>query len=78
MGIINKIIQEINTEKDIETRSKIFQVFEPGDMITVPLIQRKCKVGYNTAYRTLKNLIEDDLVESQVSKDDTVLVATIK
>lgn len=68
----------MNTEKDIETRSKIFQVFKIGDTITVPLIQRKCKVGYNTAYRTLKNLIEDDLVESQVSKDDTVLVATMK
>lgn len=77
MGIITKIIQEMNTEKDIETRSKIFEVFESGDTITITLIQRKCKVGYNTAYRTLKNLIDDDIVESQ-SKSEGTLIAIMK
>lgn len=32
-------------EKDIKTRTLIFQKFNSGDEISVSLIQRKCYVG---------------------------------
>lgn len=50
-------------EQDIKTRTAVFQVFNSGDDISVPLIQRKCKTGYNSAFRVLENLVEDGLVE---------------
>ena len=56
-------IKQAQDEQDLKTRVKIFQAFDTGDTITIPLIQRRCSVGYNTAYRTLNNLIEDGLVE---------------
>ncbi len=56
-------IKQAQNEQDMATRTKIFQAFDKGDTITIPLIQRRCSVGYNTAYRTLNNLIKDGLVE---------------
>ena len=38
-------------------------MFKSGDDISISLIQRKCQVGYNTAYRTFEKLVEDDLIE---------------
>ena len=57
------VIKQTQTEHDIETRSRVFHVFNSGDDISVSLIQRKCKCGYFSAYRVLENLVDDGLVE---------------
>lgn len=61
--IESDIIQQTQLEQAIKTRTTIFQIFKSGDDISVPLIQRKCKVGYNSAFRVFENLIEDGLIE---------------
>lgn len=58
-----EIIEQIQMEQYMKTRVVVFQMFNTGDDISVSLIQRKCKVGYNSASRVLENLIEDGLVE---------------
>lgn len=50
-------------EQDVNIRTTVFQMFKSGDDISVSLIQRKCKVGYNSALRTFENLVEDGLIE---------------
>lgn len=57
------VIKETQMEQDIKTRISIFQMFKSGDDISISLIQRKCKTGYNSAYRTFENLVEDGLIE---------------
>ena len=60
---MSDIIKQTQNEQDIKTRTTVFQMFKSGDEISVSLIQRKCQVGYNSASRTLENLVEDGLVE---------------
>lgn len=36
--------------------------FSKGDDISISIIQRKCKVGYNAAYRLLNYLISQKLI----------------
>ena len=60
---MSDIIKQTQNEHDIKTRTSVFQMFKSGDEISVSLIQRKCKVGYNSASRTLNNLIKDGLIE---------------
>lgn len=62
---MGSVINEYNNEKDIETRTSIMNTFESGDYISIPLIQRKCRTGYNTASRTLQNLLDDGIVEGE-------------
>jgi len=56
-------IEIIRLEKSIETRVSVFQNFSSGDDISVSLIQRKCRCGYNSAYMVFEMLVEDDLIE---------------
>lgn len=56
-------IKEAQNEQDIKTRTTVFTMFNSGDDISVSLIQRKCKVGFNSAYSSLMNLVEDGLVK---------------
>jgi hypothetical protein len=60
---MSNIIKEAQMEQDIKTRTTIFELFKSGEDISISLIQRKCQVGYNSAYRTFENLIEDGLIE---------------
>ena len=61
-------IKEIQENQDIKTRTAVFQFFKSGDYISIPLIQRNCRCGYFSAYRVLKNLIDDGLVEEGKTK----------
>lgn len=56
-------IKEIQIQQDFKIRTTVFQMFESGDDISVSLIQRKCKVGYNSASRTFENLVKDGLIK---------------
>lgn len=67
---MSDIIKQTQIEQDVKTRTTVFLMFKTGDDISVPLIQRKCKVGYNSASRTFKNLMEDGLIEK--GKDNGV------
>ena len=49
---MSDIIKQAQMEQDVKTRTAVFQMFKSGDDISVSLIQRKCKVGYNSASRT--------------------------
>ncbi len=60
---MSDIIKQAQMEQDVKTRTAVFQMFKSGDDISVSLIQRKCKVGYNSASRTFENLVEDGLIE---------------
>lgn len=57
-------------QTDINTRTKIFQVFKSGDIISIYLIQQKCSVGYPSAQRTFENLIEDGLIKTGKSSHE--------
>ena len=46
---MSDIIKQAQMEQDVKTRTAVFQMFKSGDDISVSLIQRKCKVGYNSA-----------------------------
>lgn len=60
---MSDIIKQTQIEHDVKTRAFVFQMFKSGDDISVPLIQRKCRVGYFSASRTFENLVEDGLIE---------------
>ncbi|QQO97018.1 hypothetical protein Nekkels1_19 [Cellulophaga phage Nekkels_1] len=55
-------IERIRLKKAIETRTLVFKTFNSGDDISISIIQKRCKVGYTSAYTTLRNLSEDGLV----------------
>lgn len=61
--IIKKTIEEFNKQQDAKTLIEVFKLFDPGDDISISLIQRKCKVGYNTAYRTFYHLVHDGIMK---------------
>jgi len=61
--IVDDLISSHNEEVDHKTLSYVLELFQSGDDISIPLIQRKCKVGYNSAYRVLKELIKDKKVK---------------
>ena len=48
---------------DKNTLISIAMSFNVGDDISESLIQLKCKVGYNSAYRVLNKLITDGKVK---------------
>jgi Fic family protein len=60
---MSDIIKQTQMEQDVKTRTSVFQMFKSGDDISVSLIQKKCKVGYNSASRTFENLVEDGFIE---------------
>jgi len=62
-GIIEQTILEFNKQQDVKTSIAVFKLFDPGDDISISLIQRKCKVGYNTAYRTFCHLMYDGRIK---------------
>jgi len=59
---MDNIRKQVELEQDIKTRTSVFEIFNSGDDISIPLIQRRCKCGYNSAYRVFNNLLEDDLI----------------
>jgi DNA segregation ATPase FtsK/SpoIIIE-like protein len=59
---MSEIIKQTQLEQDEKTRSAILLHFKSGDDISISLIQRKCQVGYNSAYRTYNMLITDGLI----------------
>ena len=61
--IFEKTIEEFNKQQDAKTLIEVFKSFGPGDDISISLIQRKCKVGYNTAYRTFYHLVHDGIIK---------------
>lgn len=40
----------------------IRETFQSGDEISIPIIQRKCLVGYNTAYRIFNQLCNEGFI----------------
>ena len=60
---MSEIIKRTQLEQDEKTRSAILIHFKSGDDISVSLIQRKCQVGYNSAYRTYNMMISDGLIK---------------
>jgi len=58
-----ELIKKIQKEQDNKTLYKVLKVFNSKDFISVSLIQRKCKCGYNSAYRVLNYMIENGMVE---------------
>ena len=60
---MSEIIKKTQLEQDEKTRLSILLHFKSGDDISVPLIQRKCQVGYNSAYRTYNMMITDGLIQ---------------
>lgn len=61
--IVSSTVKASQYERDMKTRDAIFKTFKSGDDISISLIQRRCAVGYFTASRVFKNLIEDGLIE---------------
>jgi hypothetical protein len=59
---MSDIIKQTQLEQDEKTRSAILINFKSGDDISIPLIQRKCLTGYNSAYRTYNMMISDGLI----------------
>lgn len=61
--IFEKTVVEFNIQQDEKTLIEVFKLFDPGDDISISLIQRKCQVGYNTAYRTFEHLIRNGKIK---------------
>lgn len=60
--MIKDLAKEFNEELDIKARKEFDSQFSKGDDISISIIQRKCKVGYNAAYRLLNYLIIQKLI----------------
>ena len=60
--MIKDLTKEYNDELDQKAQKEFELQFKKGDDISVSIIQRKCKVGYNCAYRTLVSLIEQNKI----------------
>lgn len=41
----------------------ILETFHYGDDISIPIIQRRCHIGYNSALNIFENLVEEGLIE---------------
>ena len=62
MAVIKDLAKEYNDELDLKARNEFKIQFKKGDDISIPIIQRKCRVGYNAAFRLLNYLIEQKLI----------------
>lgn len=56
-------IEKIQAEQDAKVKETALQMFKSGDDISISLIQRKCKAGYNSAYRVFEDLIKTGIVK---------------
>lgn len=48
--------------------SIVLKTFKKGDHISTPLIQRKCKVGYNSAKEVFDKLVDAGIVKRPHNK----------
>lgn len=60
-------IKQIQEKQDETVMDLISIMFKSGDDISVSLIQRKCKAGYNSASRTFEKLINEGLITNEDS-----------
>lgn len=61
--MIKDLAKEYNDELDAKARAEFVIQFKKGDNISISLIQRKCKVGYNTAVRLVNYLNQNRLID---------------
>ena len=61
--MIKDLAKEYHEELDLKVRTEFLIQFKKGDNISVSLIQRKCKVGYNTAVRLVNYLNQNRLID---------------
>ena len=47
---------EVQSKQDVDTLVSVLNNFGSGNDISISLIQRKCKCGYNSAYRVFEKL----------------------
>jgi DNA segregation ATPase FtsK/SpoIIIE-like protein len=52
----------LQSERDEQVVEDVKNWFKSGDDISIPIIQRKCKTGYNLAYRVYTKLVEDGII----------------
>ena len=57
------LAKEFNEELDTHSKTEFEMQFSKGDDISIPIIQRKCKFGYNTASGLLTHLIKEKKIE---------------
>lgn len=60
---MSNTIKEAQDLRDKNTLINVAMNFNVNDEISESLIQRKCKVGYNSASRVLDKLIKDKKVK---------------
>jgi len=61
--MIKDLAKEYHDELDTKARAEFLIQFKKGDNISTSLIQRKCKVGYNTAVRLINYLNQNRLID---------------
>ena len=59
------LAEKINDEFDSKAKSDFLIQFKKGDDISVSIIQKKCKVGYNTAVRLVNYLNQNGKIDSK-------------
>ena len=63
--MIKDLAKEVNDELDAKAQSEFLIQFKKGDDISVSIIQRKCKVGYNAAVRLVNYLNQNGKIDSK-------------
>jgi hypothetical protein len=66
--MIKDLREEFFAELDTLARKEFEIQFSKGDDISIPIIQRKCKVGWNAASRLLTYLIK----EKKITKNNHI------
>jgi len=56
---VKDLREEFNAELDIQARKEFEIQFSKGDDISINIIQRKCRVGWNASSRLLTYLIKE-------------------
>lgn len=67
------IIKQHNDKKDEETIRSFIVNFKNGEDVAVSLIQRRCRVGYNSAYRCFDKLSKEGFIK----KSDSSIVSKV-
>lgn len=60
--IVDDVYNKVYAEQNKKVNDIINIMFSSGDDISIPLIQRKCACGYNTASRVFDDLVSKGII----------------
>lgn len=70
--MIQKLAEQLNKEADIKAQKEFDNIFKKDDDVSISILQRKCKLGYNSAVRLFQYLIQ----QKRISKNNFIYIVS--